>query len=71
MSNSRQKTLQERRRNFSQATQYPDVSVASTTVSEFFEEKVKAYQLELDFMKAYKDGLHEARSAKKLSLTRS
>jgi hypothetical protein len=43
------------------------VSVASTTVSEFLEEKVKAYQLELDYIKVYKDGLHEARSAKKLS----
>jgi hypothetical protein len=67
MSNSRQKTLQERQRNFSQATQSSNVSVASTTVSEFLEEKVKAYQLELDYIKAYKDGLHEARSAEKLS----
>ncbi|KAJ9252121.1 hypothetical protein DTO207G8_4954 [Paecilomyces variotii] len=65
MSEDRQKTLRSKQRhfNFSQTPAFSRLSAASSTVSEFLEDKIESYQLEIDYLRAYKDGLHEARAA--------
>jgi hypothetical protein len=64
MSDRRRRMFEQRQRNISQMSQLSSFSVAST-VSDFLEEKVKGCKLELDYIKTYKEGLHEAQSAKK------
>ncbi|KAJ9234939.1 hypothetical protein DTO169E5_6406 [Paecilomyces variotii] len=65
MSEDRQKTLRSKQRdfNFSQTPAFSRLSAASSTVSEFLEDKIESYQLEIDYLRAYKDGLHEVRAA--------
>ncbi|KAJ9374586.1 hypothetical protein DTO282E5_669 [Paecilomyces variotii] len=63
MPENRQKSLQSKQRDFSQICGFSRVSVASSTVSEFLEEKIRSYQLEIDYLRTYKDGLYEAKEA--------
>lgn len=63
MPENRQKSLQSKQRDFSQISGFSRVSVASSTVSEFLEEKIRSYQLEIDYLRTYKDGLYEAKEA--------
>jgi hypothetical protein len=42
-------------------------SIASTTVSDFLEEKIVSHQLDIEYLKSYKDGLHDAYLTKKIS----
>ena len=57
---------EQRQRHTSHASQLSAMSTASSTVSEFLEEKIKLCQGELDYMKSYKEGLHEAKCSEKL-----
>lgn len=59
--------LNEQRRSISQVTQSLVISVASSRVTEFLEETIKSSQLEMDYLKAYQEGLHVAHASKKIT----
>lgn len=64
LSPDRQKQRQERKA--SHTSQLSESSDASTTVSDFFEDKICEYQHAIDYLDVYKAGLIEARSSNKL-----
>ena len=67
MPHGHQKILKEQRRSISQVTQSSMVSVASSTVSEFLEDRIKSNEFEMDYLKTYQEGLHVAHTGEKIT----
>lgn len=68
MPQERQARLQDQKtRSVSHASQASQTSIASSTISEFLENKIRSCQLDIDYIQSYRDGLHEALSAEKLA----
>lgn len=67
MHDSRQKTLASKKeRAVSTSSHISNLSVASSSLSEFFESKVQACEADVDYLKCYQEGLNEALQTKKM-----
>src|SRR6266487_2667898 len=67
MPEERQTTLREQKaRSVSHKSQASQTSVATSTISEFIESKVRSCQLDVDYIESYRNGLREALDAQKL-----
>lgn len=67
MPHGHQKVFNEQHHNVSKSIQSSVPSVASSTVSEFLEGKIKSNELEMDYLKTYQEGLYIAHRGEKIT----
>ena len=54
------KIEENRQRHVSHTSTMSTQSIASTTVSDFLEQKIESCNLNMEYLKSYRDGLHDA-----------